>query len=226
MADLLRRQERAHAAESPAPGLDSRPSALSGHTKWTSHTPPAPPPPESGSIAELGARQPPAPAAPESVSLAELGARQPPAPAAPESVSLAELGARQAAAAAAAAAAPAGPPAAAAAPAGPPAGVGIVFKESRRNSTTALVVKSLAPGGPAEACGQIAVGDILLRVDGQDVTTTEVPPPPPPYKPDAHLSPAPYKPDAHLSPAPYKLDAHLSPAPPPKRGGGARRTAR
>ena len=58
-------------------------------------------------------------------------------------------------------------------PTGPPAGVGIVFKESRRNSTTALLVKSLAPGGPAEACGQIQVGDILLKVDGKDVDSTE-----------------------------------------------------
>ena len=57
---------------------------------------------------------------------------------------------------------------------GPPAGVGIVFKESRRNSTTALVVKSLAPGGPAATSALIQVGDILLKVDGKEVATTEM----------------------------------------------------
>jgi len=55
-----------------------------------------------------------------------------------------------------------------------PAGVGIIFKESRRNSATALVVKGLAAGGPAERSGMIQVGDILLKVDGQDVNSTEI----------------------------------------------------
>jgi len=59
------------------------------------------------------------------------------------------------------AAAPVPAPAAALVPAGPPVGVGIVFKESRRNSTIALVVKSLAPGGPAAASGQIQVFLVL-----------------------------------------------------------------
>ncbi len=49
-----------------------------------------------------------------------------------------------------------------------------MFKESRRNSTTALVVKSLAPGGPAATSALIQVGDILLKVDGKEVATTEM----------------------------------------------------
>ena len=40
-------------------------------------------------------------------------------------------------------------------------------------TTAALLVKSLAPGGPAEASGRIQVGDILLKVDGKEVDSTE-----------------------------------------------------
>jgi len=43
----------------------------------------------------------------------------------------------------------------------------------RACTTAALLVKSLAPGGPAEASGQIQVGDILLKVDGKEVNSTE-----------------------------------------------------
>lgn len=43
----------------------------------------------------------------------------------------------------------------------------------RACTTAALLVKSLAPGGPAEASGRIQVGDILLKVDGKEVDSTE-----------------------------------------------------
>ena len=51
------------------------------------------------------------------------------------------------------------------------AGVGIAFTENKRNNT--LIVKSLAPGGPAEASGLVSIGDILLKVDGKDVDSTD-----------------------------------------------------
>ena len=51
------------------------------------------------------------------------------------------------------------------------AGVGIAFTENKRNNT--LIVKSLAPGGPAEASGLVSIGDILLKVDGKDVNSTD-----------------------------------------------------
>jgi len=123
--------------------------------------------PESATMDILKDRQA---APPASSTMNELMDRQvgPSGQAPPESNSMAQLQARQA---------PEPPAAAAAAtpvsPRGPPAGVGLVFKESRRNSTTALVVKSLAPGGPAEASGKIQVGDILLKVDGKEVNSIE-----------------------------------------------------
>jgi hypothetical protein len=137
--------------------------------------------PESNSLNELMERQQGVPAAatwgasghraPDSSSMSELLQRN--AAVAAASVGNGEAASSTKTASPAAPAAPPAVPAPPSVPAGPPAGVGIVFKESRRNSTTALLVKSLAPGGPAEACGQIQVGDILLKVDGKDVDSTE-----------------------------------------------------
>uniref|UniRef100_A0A7S4PJR5 PDZ domain-containing protein n=1 Tax=Guillardia theta TaxID=55529 RepID=A0A7S4PJR5_GUITH len=55
-----------------------------------------------------------------------------------------------------------------------PAGVGIVFKEIRRQGRGShLLVKSLAPGGAAISSGMIEEGDVLHTVNGARVTTTE-----------------------------------------------------
>jgi C-terminal processing protease CtpA/Prc len=45
-------------------------------------------------------------------------------------------------------------------------GVGIVFQQ---DSTGALHVKSLTPGGPAEKCGLVNMGDVLHWIDGHYV---------------------------------------------------------
>jgi len=45
-------------------------------------------------------------------------------------------------------------------------GVGIVFQQ---DSTGALHVKSLPPGGPAEKCGLVNMGDVLHWIDGHHV---------------------------------------------------------
>jgi hypothetical protein len=55
---------------------------------------------------------------------------------------------------------------------GKPAGVGIVFKEGTSSDGPCLMVKSLAPGGAAESSMMIEVGDVLLKVDKERVTTT------------------------------------------------------
>ncbi len=34
-----------------------------------------------------------------------------------------------------------------------------------------MVVESLSPGGPADACNKISVGDDLVEVDGKEVIT-------------------------------------------------------
>mmetsp|Transcript_7571 Transcript_7571/g.11994 ORF Transcript_7571/g.11994 Transcript_7571/m.11994 type:complete len:123 (+) Transcript_7571:938-1306(+) len=47
-----------------------------------------------------------------------------------------------------------------------PSGVGIVFTEAEDGS---LVVSRLVPGGPAEETGQVAVGDVLYEVEGENV---------------------------------------------------------
>eukprot|EP00292_Cryptomonas_paramecium_P025047 CAMPEP_0113669368 /NCGR_PEP_ID=MMETSP0038_2-20120614/4535_1 /TAXON_ID=2898 /ORGANISM="Cryptomonas paramecium" /LENGTH=74 /DNA_ID=CAMNT_0000585251 /DNA_START=414 /DNA_END=635 /DNA_ORIENTATION=+ /assembly_acc=CAM_ASM_000170 len=43
-------------------------------------------------------------------------------------------------------------------------GVGITFESSPDGS---LMVHSLVPGSPADACGRIARGDVLYEVDGR-----------------------------------------------------------
>ena len=45
-------------------------------------------------------------------------------------------------------------------------GVGIVF---RQDSTGALHVKSLTPGGQAEKCGLVNMGDVIHWIDGHHV---------------------------------------------------------
>ena len=54
-----------------------------------------------------------------------------------------------------------------------PTGVGIVLKENRQRTSTTLLVSGLAPRGPADVCGLIQIGDVLLKVDGKDVDSTE-----------------------------------------------------
>lgn len=52
--------------------------------------------------------------------------------------------------------------------------MGIILKQIDQ----ALFVKSISPDGPADACGKIKINDILVGVNGRDVTTlqiTEVP---------------------------------------------------
>ena len=51
--------------------------------------------------------------------------------------------------------------------------MGIVLKENRQRTSTTLLVSGLAPRGPADVCGLIEIGDVLLKVDGKDVDSTE-----------------------------------------------------
>eukprot|EP00802_Teleaulax_amphioxeia_P019476 Tamp_19711.p2 GENE.Tamp_19711~~Tamp_19711.p2 ORF type:complete len:142 (+),score=19.03 Tamp_19711:162-587(+) len=47
-------------------------------------------------------------------------------------------------------------------------GIGAYFQRSAADNG-GLSVKSLLPGSPAAKCGKIKVGDIILKVDGDDV---------------------------------------------------------
>jgi len=47
-------------------------------------------------------------------------------------------------------------------------GIGAYFQRAATDSE-GLSVKSLLPGSPAQKCGKIKVGDIVLKVDGDNV---------------------------------------------------------
>mmetsp|Transcript_11373 Transcript_11373/g.27888 ORF Transcript_11373/g.27888 Transcript_11373/m.27888 type:complete len:130 (+) Transcript_11373:27-416(+) len=49
-------------------------------------------------------------------------------------------------------------------------GIGITFEEGKDGE---LMIKKLAPGGPAELSGKAEVGDVLFEVDGTNVYTTD-----------------------------------------------------